>query len=146
MAVHDARLAGALGARAGLSGGDVQSLELIAAAPQPMTPGQIAAAMGLTSGAVTGLVDRLECAGFVQRIADPADRRKLRVVVRAARVRELRGGAQRLTQRMAALWSGYGEDDLRTMIELLRRSADLASSEISRIEALPPLPAPQPQA
>src|SRR5437867_9500374 len=47
--------------RVGLSGTDLECLELIANASQEaMTPGQLAAATGLSSGAVTGLIDRLD--------------------------------------------------------------------------------------
>ncbi|WEX91820.1 MarR family transcriptional regulator (plasmid) [Sinorhizobium garamanticum] len=38
----------------------------------------MAEATGLTSGATTALIDRLERAGYVERIADPADRRRYR--------------------------------------------------------------------
>ena len=42
-----------------------------------MTAGQLAELSGLTTGAVTGLVDRLEKSGFVKRERDPKDRRKV---------------------------------------------------------------------
>lgn len=46
-----------------------------------LTAGQLAAAAGLTSGAVTGVVDRLERAGFARRVPDPGDRRRVKVEV-----------------------------------------------------------------
>lgn len=42
-----------------------------------MTAGALAAESGLTTGAVTALVDRLETAGYLQRVRDTADRRKV---------------------------------------------------------------------
>ncbi|MGY5124885.1 MarR family winged helix-turn-helix transcriptional regulator [Streptomyces nigrescens] len=42
-----------------------------------LTSGELAARTGLTTGATTRLIDRLERAGFVRRAADPADRRKV---------------------------------------------------------------------
>lgn len=45
----------------------------------PLTPGRLGARLGVTSGAVTGIVDRLEQAGHVERRADPADRRRTRL-------------------------------------------------------------------
>ena len=42
-----------------------------------MTVGRIGELTGLTTGATTRLVDRLEQAGFVRRVADPADRRRV---------------------------------------------------------------------
>src|ERR1043166_5003014 len=52
----------------------------------PAPAGRLAALTGLTTGAVTGLVDRLERAGFVRRELDPADRRKVIIVPDAERV------------------------------------------------------------
>jgi DNA-binding MarR family transcriptional regulator len=46
-----------------------------------MTPGELAAATGLTTGAITGIVDRLARAGFAERAPHPSDRRS--VIVRA---------------------------------------------------------------
>src|SRR5882757_9685446 len=46
-----------------------------------LTAGQLAAAVGVTTGAVTGAVDRLERAGFARRVADPADRRRVKIEV-----------------------------------------------------------------
>ncbi|WP_432493555.1 MarR family winged helix-turn-helix transcriptional regulator [Kineococcus gypseus] len=43
----------------------------------PMTTGELATALGLTSGAATGVADRLERAGHLRRERDTADRRKV---------------------------------------------------------------------
>lgn len=43
----------------------------------PATPGWLAEMTGLTTGAVTGMVDRLERAGYVSREPDPKDRRRV---------------------------------------------------------------------
>ena len=52
----------------------------------PASAGRLAELTGLTTGAVTGVIDRLERGGFVRRELDPADRRKVIVVPDAARV------------------------------------------------------------
>jgi DNA-binding MarR family transcriptional regulator len=44
-----------------------------------MTAGELAKAAGLTTGAVTAVIDRLEKAGIAQRVADPSDRRRVRI-------------------------------------------------------------------
>src|SRR5215467_8815168 len=43
----------------------------------PATPGWLAEMTGLSTGAVTGVVDRLERAGYVSRARDPQDRRRV---------------------------------------------------------------------
>ncbi|MCP2169301.1 MarR family winged helix-turn-helix transcriptional regulator [Goodfellowiella coeruleoviolacea] len=65
----------------GLSGTDHKCLDLVARADRPLTAGQIAELSGLSTGAVTGVIDRLERAGHVRRVRDPHDRRKVLVEV-----------------------------------------------------------------
>jgi DNA-binding MarR family transcriptional regulator len=52
----------------------------------PAPAGRLAELTNLTTGAVTGVVDRLEKGGFVRRDVDPADRRKVIVVPDAERI------------------------------------------------------------
>jgi DNA-binding MarR family transcriptional regulator len=65
--------------RLGLGGTDARFLTLLEIYG-PLTPGRLAALTGLTTGSVTGVIDRLERAGFVGRERDGLDRRKVRVV------------------------------------------------------------------
>ena len=60
--------------RLGLSESDIDALELLIDTGAA-TAGKLSEVMGLTSGAVTRVVDRLEQAGYVRRVTDPADRR-----------------------------------------------------------------------
>ncbi|MFI8091078.1 MarR family winged helix-turn-helix transcriptional regulator [Streptomyces sp. NPDC086080] len=61
--------------RKGLHATDVQALAAILDAEEPMTPGRLKEHLGLTSGAVTACVDRLERAGHVTRVRESSDRR-----------------------------------------------------------------------
>ncbi len=70
----------ALAARVGLNPTDLRCL-VIAAGEPDVTPSRLAELSRLTSGAVTGVLDRLERAGFARREADPEDRRRLMVRV-----------------------------------------------------------------
>ncbi|GLY69155.1 MarR family winged helix-turn-helix transcriptional regulator [Amycolatopsis taiwanensis] len=65
----------------GLSGTDHKALDLAARAEGPLTAGRIAQLTGLSTGAVTGVIDRLERAGFVRRVRDTEDRRKVLVEI-----------------------------------------------------------------
>jgi DNA-binding MarR family transcriptional regulator len=67
---------------AGLSQSDLLALEhLELAGTDGLRPGELGSALGLTSGAVTGVIDRLERAAWVSRDAHPHDRRSVRVVL-----------------------------------------------------------------
>ncbi|HKZ15675.1 MAG TPA: MarR family transcriptional regulator [Solirubrobacterales bacterium] len=70
----------AAAARLGIGAGDLRCLNAIENAGG-LTAGELSREVGVTSGAVTGSVDRLEAAGFARRVADPADRRRVRIEV-----------------------------------------------------------------
>ncbi|GAA1343700.1 MarR family winged helix-turn-helix transcriptional regulator [Saccharothrix algeriensis] len=70
--------------RMGLSPTDGKCLDLAVRAEEPITAGRIAELSGLSTGAVTGVIDRLERAGYVRRVRDPHDRRKVLVEVTAS--------------------------------------------------------------
>ena len=62
----------------GLSGTDYQATNLLGL-DGPLTSGDLAARLGLTTGATTRLIDRLSEAGYVRRREDPQDRRRVLV-------------------------------------------------------------------
>ena len=103
------------------------------ALPEPLTAGQLADLTGLTTGAVTGVVDRLEGAGFVRRERDPVDRR--RVIVRLvpesmARIGPMFDG---LIADMRALHGDYSDDELAVCVDMLTRSGDILRTHARRI-------------
>jgi len=65
--------------RVGLGPSDSQLISLLNL-HGPLTPGRLAELTGLTTGTVTGVIDRLERGGFVRRERDTGDRRKILVV------------------------------------------------------------------
>lgn len=69
-----------------------------------MTSGKLSKLCGLTTGGLTGLVDRLEKLGFVKRSADPKDRRK--VLVSAQTDEEIK---QKLGQLYGPLAKNFGD-------------------------------------
>lgn len=74
------KLMGAFADRQGLHPTDVAALTRILVAEEagaPLTAGALAEELALTSGSATSVVDRLERAGYVVRVRDPGDRRKV---------------------------------------------------------------------
>jgi DNA-binding MarR family transcriptional regulator len=103
------------------------------ALPTPLTAGQLAELTGLTTGAVTGVLDRLENAGYVRRERDPADRR--RVVVRLvpeemARIQPMFDG---MIADMIAMHRDYSDDELAVIVEMLTRSSEILRTHARRI-------------
>lgn len=80
----------AIARRAGLSGTDHKYLGLLIQNGQ-MTAGELSSITGLTTGAVTGLIDRLEKKKLVKRQNDQDDRRKVIIVPNTEKAMKLLG-------------------------------------------------------
>lgn len=85
----------------------------------PMSAGQLAAAIGLTSGATTTAVDRLERAGYVHRQGDPADRRRVLVDASEEGARQAFALFDGLLDEVARFAGRYTEDQLALLMDLL---------------------------
>jgi DNA-binding MarR family transcriptional regulator len=99
--------------------------------------GRLAELTGLTTGAITRLIDRLEQAGYVRREPDPRDRR--RVLVRPVRERgpEIARYFEPLGQAMAALYARYSDAELALVLDFARQAAAVAQEEVARLRAAP---------
>lgn len=98
-----------------------------------LTAGEIAVQTSLTSGAVTAMLDRLERAGLVRRLADPSDRRRVLVEMtdKARQVAaEIYGP---LTGEMAQ-FDRYTDDELRLITDFLRIATRALERHADRVE------------
>jgi DNA-binding MarR family transcriptional regulator len=101
---------------------DHKCLGFLLDAGTPISAGQLAALSGLTTGAVTGIVDRLEQTGFARRKRDPDDRRSVLLEVNQEKVKkEVFPVFDALAKRMGALVASYGKRDLATILDFLER-------------------------
>jgi DNA-binding MarR family transcriptional regulator len=118
----------------GLNATDTRCLDLVVrATDREITAGDLGRATGLTTGAITGILDRLEKADLVHRIRDANDRR--RVIVRArpeatSRVAELYEG---LGAAMMKLVSGYSATELELIGSFLERNLAILKEQIARL-------------
>lgn len=96
----------------------------------PITAGELAALTGLTTGAITGVVDRLEKNGFVRRENDPADRR--RVILRPLPDQWERGGAiyyKGLHKRFEEVFALYSDEELSAITDFLEQLSEAYDQE-----------------
>jgi DNA-binding MarR family transcriptional regulator len=95
----------------------------------PSSAGRLAELLGLTTGAVTGVIDRLERAGFAQRLVDPSDRRKVIVKPDEAKVEQelLPRFAQLNRATTPAFYAHYNEAELGAIKDFLSRLSSPAS-------------------
>src|SRR3954468_24537646 len=92
-----------------------------------MTAGELAKAAGLTSGAVTAVVDRLERAGMAKRVSDPTDRRRVRIEV-TPRLWELTGPLMvPFWEESQTIRDDYTTEELPHFAEFLRRVIEVQS-------------------
>ncbi|HEY3889225.1 MAG TPA: MarR family transcriptional regulator [Caulobacteraceae bacterium] len=109
-----------IAARLGVNSTDLECLDLIVMRG-PVTAGDLARATGLTTGAITGVIDRLERAGFAAREPDPADRRKVRVRALPAIEQSIAPLFQPMAEATAAVLAAYDEAQLAFALDFLTR-------------------------
>jgi DNA-binding MarR family transcriptional regulator len=96
--------------RVRLSATDLLAMELISSTDR-VTAGQIGDYLHMTSGAITGVIDRLERAGLAQRAPDSTDRRRV-FVMPTAKEHQIRALYDPL---VTALWNAttsYSDEEL----------------------------------
>jgi DNA-binding MarR family transcriptional regulator len=101
----------------------------------PLTAGQLAEVTGLTTGAITGMVDRLEKAGFVKRVADENDRRKIRVEAVFEKYEAMAHVFASLGQAMNALLESYNDKELAVIHDFLTKVPELMDEETKKLRA-----------
>src|SRR5260221_5433019 len=122
--------------RLGLSESDVDALELLIDTGAS-TAGRLAEVMGMTTGAVTRVIDRLEQSGYVRREADPGDRRRVLIQVVPERVATIESLLDSLEQAAAIEVERYSPEQLALINEFLSRMADLTQTASTRLRTAP---------
>lgn len=131
---HDAaavRLSIALAQQLGMPLADVQCLGLLAAGPS--VPSDLAAQLGLTTGAMTKVLDRLQVAGYITRSADPADRRRIVITADPEGFAALAASYAPLRARMNRHLADYTAGELAAILAFLRAGRELADEETAHI-------------
>jgi len=104
----------------GINATDMQCLNILDF-EGPVTAGRLAELTGLTTGAITAAIDRLEKGGFVERVRDPKDRR--RVVVRRL---SLRQEDFEIFHTIYELWvahcATYSDQELALLLDFLEKT------------------------
>jgi DNA-binding MarR family transcriptional regulator len=103
-----------------------------------MPAGRLAELTGLTTGAVTGIIDRLEKAGYTRRTNDPKDRR--RTIVEPVRNKKLERKLEMmfvpLHEKMHELLSSYSDNGLNFLLEALTKAVKLIHEESKKSRTL----------
>ena len=127
----------AVAERLGLNPSDHKVADILALEEGPVTPGRLAELTGLTTGAVTGVLDRLENAGFVAREPDPADRRRIILRLLPGRIPEVGGLFASIGARLHQLCSEYTTEELSLVLEFMERNTELVKKSAAELREKP---------
>ena len=125
------------GERLGVNETDLRCLNIIENS-RGLSAGELAVQSGLTAGAVTGVIDRLESAGFARRVRDSRDRRRVRVEVTPAFYQR----AEEIWAPIAADWHAtlakrFTIEELTRIIDFLQATNELGRRHLDRLRTMP---------
>lgn len=104
----------AVAQKVGLGASDSQFLSLLGQ-HGPLTPGRLADLTGLTTGSVTGVIDRLERAGYARRERDAGDRRKVLVTLVPAAMADMAEHYREHGEHLAEVLQRRSPEELRVI-------------------------------
>ena len=121
--------------RLGVNETDLHCLNIIENAGG-VTAGELAAESGLTTGAVTGVIDRLEKKEFARRVSDPSDRRRVKVEVTKA----FYARADKIWGPVAADWASalerFSGEQLDSFDQFLRTTNEVTRRHLDRLREM----------
>ena len=125
--------------RAGISPSDLECLDFLNLEGR-VTAGRLAEVTGLTTGAITGVVDRLEKAGFVRRERDETDRRKVFIVVVPETTAKIAQFYVPMQQAMHKLWSSYSDAELKLLLRFATQGYETMLAATEELKAMMEVP------
>ncbi|MBM9498723.1 MarR family transcriptional regulator [Leptospira sp. 201903071] len=118
----------------GLNATDMKTLPLLEEGP--IVAGKLAESLGLTTGAVTSVIDRLERVGLVRRVADPNDRRKVVVELINEAIQEAGKIYSPMGNAMMSLFQNYSDEELELLIRFQEETAKILIQEATHLRNL----------
>lgn len=128
------RMNALVAASSGLVSTDLHCLHLLYRG-QPMTTGKLGEQVGLSAGAASRMIDRLESAGFVERVRDERDRRKVTVSVTASGLTRAGAAYGGLTARTGRDLEEFSGDEIAVLIRFVELSLRSVESEAGSLAA-----------
>ncbi|BCJ68478.1 MarR family winged helix-turn-helix transcriptional regulator [Polymorphospora rubra] len=122
----------AIARRLGLNAAEHKALGMIIRAG-PLPTGALAPLLGVGASAVTGIVDRLERAGYVRREPDPADRRRILVAADPTRAPDLTDIFADLGREMGAFMSRYDEREMAAVVDYVTNTIRVLKTRTARL-------------
>ena len=134
MSSFDSLFSHAVAERAGMHSTDIETLDLLNVLG-PMSAGHLSQMTGLSSGATTRLIDRLARAGFVRRVSDPTDRRRVYIEPIDENLQEIGKMYTPLAEGLARKWASFSDDEIAVILRFVRESNAIVAAENARLRA-----------
>jgi DNA-binding MarR family transcriptional regulator len=124
----------AVASKVGLSATEFEAFDVIRRM-QPVTAGKLSVYCGLTTGAITGIIDRLERAGCVRRASDPTDRRRvlLEPLVNRDMMNKVERSYQPIHDEFQAIVSRYTPEQIEFLIDTFKVMNDMTEKVITKV-------------
>jgi DNA-binding MarR family transcriptional regulator len=127
----------------GISGSDLECLDFLNLEGR-VTAGRLAEVTGLTTGAITGVVDRLEKAGLVRRERDPDDRRKVFIATVPENVARVGRFYENMQKGMVKLWETYSDAELRLLVGFATKGYETMLAATEELKSMVEAPGQKP--
>jgi DNA-binding MarR family transcriptional regulator len=150
---HAVRKSSALGvifgqtvaSRVGVSSSDLECLDFLVMEGR-VTAGRLAELTGLTTGAITGVIDRMEKAGLVRRERDEEDRRKVYVAIVPEAIAKVGRFYEPLQKAVTRDWEGYTDAELKLLLRFMTQGYSTMIGVLDNLKgATEPAPAKPPK-
>ena len=120
----------------GLHRTDLAGVDFLYAKQGACTAGELSKATGLSSGATTTLIDRLEKAGFAVRKDDPNDRRRQMVRLSDRGSKRCEAIYEPIRKDLFRLWSSYTADELELVEGFITKGVKLHAESLERLRSV----------
>jgi DNA-binding MarR family transcriptional regulator len=118
----------------GLNATDTKCMDLILRGPGvSVTAGWLSEMTGLTSGAITHILDRLEKRQFIERVRDTRDRRKVFIRVRPESIEPLVPKFEAVGRAYMSLLEEYSDKELQLICDYLEKASELSVRELAKM-------------
>lgn len=119
--------------RLGINLTDFRCLDVLSRG-QPMTAGQLADEAGLTTGAATALIDRLEHSGYVERRRDPTDRRRVLVAPTRRSMEKVWPFFEGIVASSTAILNRFSLAELRIIVRFVSENGKAIRTRLGEIQ------------
>ncbi len=107
---------------------DLKTIDILAETG-PITAGELATITGNSTSSVTAILDRLEKAGFIKRIRNTQDRRKVMIILLEDKVKKLQLYYSSLSESTKEYCEKYSVDELELIIKFISDVAQIVETE-----------------